>query len=398
MTAISPPLLAGVGKKLGAPSERVLWLVGAALAAAGAVGVVWRFSAGHAAADYGSYVPWGLWIAAYVAFVGASAGAFALAALIFVQRRKEHYRLAVLAMLVAFGAFAAGMLNVWLDLGHPFRAWRLLADTEPGSVMGLMAWFYVLYGAVLLVGLWSTRKGEVPAFIERFAWLGFLFAMAFAGSEGALFGVVGAQPTWESGLTPVLFLVEAGLLGVALVVFAAALFGLLTTTTATRLGFALLGFLGALVVLEWSEYSTALRAALPQEEHAAEAILTGDFWWVFWILHVGLGVAVPAVLVLVGRGRTAFVGSAAGLIVAMGVASKLNLVIPALTQEQIEGLAAAFTGPGLAYEYFPSTMEWLVTAGSVGVAALIVLTGRHVLARSLEPSRDAAYATTQESE
>jgi protein NrfD len=397
MTAISTRALPRAEKLPGAWPERLTWLVAVVLAAAGVVGVVWRFTGGHAAADYGSYVPWGLWIAAYVALVGASAGAFAFAALLLVQRRREHYRLAILAMLVALAAFAAGMINVWLDLGHPFRAWRLMANTQFGSVMGLMAWFYALYAAVLLLGLWATRKGEVPAFMERFAWVGFLFAMVFAGSEGALFGVVGAQPMWESGLTPVLFLVEAGLFGLALVAAAGALFGLLTTGTARRLGYGLLGFLGALLVLEWSEYSTALRAAVPQKAHAAEAILTGEYWWVFWIVHLGLGVAVPGVLLLVGRGRIPFVGTAAGLVIAMGLASKLNLIVPALTHEHIEGLAEAFTGPGLVYSYFPTAMEWLVAVGTVGVAALIVLIGRHVLAPTLGPPTD-RHPQMQESE
>jgi Ni/Fe-hydrogenase subunit HybB-like protein len=71
-----------------------------------------------------------------VALIGASAGAFGFAAVIFTLRKTEYYGLARLAMLVAFGAFAAGMTNVWLDLGHPFRFWKLtdadLVDVDHG--------------------------------------------------------------------------------------------------------------------------------------------------------------------------------------------------------------------------------------------------------------------------
>lgn len=373
------------------------WGLTAAALLAGLVGVVWRFSGGHQAANYGSYVPWGLWIAAYIAFVGASAGAFAFAALIFLQRRTALYRLAILAMLVALGTFAAGMANVWLDLGHPFRAWELMLDTSFGSVMGLMSWFYVLYAVVLLVALWLTRKGTVPPVMERWAWAAFLFAIVFAGAEGALFGVVGAQPLWESGLTPVLFLTEAALFGLGLVAMAAALFGFLDRTMARRLGYGLMALLGALVVAEWSEFSTGLSASVPAKADALRAIISGEFWWVFWFLHVGLGIVVPALVLFFGRWRRGAVGVAGALIAFMSIASKLNLVLPALAQEDIEGLAHAFHGPGLEYEYFPSTMEWLVAIGTVGLAALIVLVGRRLLAPAFDdPDPDTAHASAME--
>ena len=187
-TIASPAVHPRARREVGLPPwpERLAWLLAGVAASAGLVGVVWRFSAGHAAADYGSYVPWGLWVAAYITFVGASAGAFAFAAFIFSTRRLELYRLAVLAMLVALGTFVAGMVNVWLDLGHPFRAWRLLTNTSVGSVMGVMAWFYAIYGVILVGGLWSARKGAVPRIMERYAWLAILFAVVFAGAEGSL--------------------------------------------------------------------------------------------------------------------------------------------------------------------------------------------------------------------
>jgi protein NrfD len=358
---------------------RAAQILTAVCLALGLVGVVWRFTGGHAAADYGSYVPWGLWIAAYVALVAASAGSCALAAVLFTQRMRSHYRLAILAMVVALGTFAAGMLNVWLDLGQPFRAWKMMVDTSWGSVMGLMAWLYLVYGVILAVGLFAVRHGKVPAFMERFAWVVFLFAVVFAGAEGALFGVVGARPLWESGLTPVLFLVEAALFGVALVTAAAVAFGLVAVSMARRLASTMLVLLAVLLVLEWAEFSTGLRAAVPAKEEALRTILTGPYWWVFWVIHLGLGVVLPAVLLLTRRSSLAVIGIAGGLVWVMGIASKLNLVLPALAQEELEGLEEAFHGPGLTHDYFPTLMEWLVWLGTLGLVGAVVLVGQRVL-------------------
>ena len=370
-------------------AQPLAWLLALACCAAGVYGLLLRFEQGHAAAAYGSYVPWGLWIAAYVAFIGSSAGAFALAAVILMLRQEKYYGVARLAILVALAAFAVGMTNVWLDLGHPLRAWKLLLQTSWTSVMGWMSWFYVIYGVILLLGLVASIRGKIPRFVQRLAFLAFIFAVIFAGAEGALFGVVGARAVWESGLTPVLFLAEAGLFGVGLVMVTAFIFNQLSPAIARRLGTITLVLLGVVIVLEWAEYSTGLYAAVPAKSATLWTILTGPYWWVFWGLHLGLGVVVPALLLLFNRGNVLLTGIAGALVASMGLATKLNLVIPALAQEELEGLAHAFSGPGLTFAYFPSLMEWLVWLGTLGLGGMIVLLGYWVfgLAKSTTVSK-----------
>lgn len=358
---------------------QVLWVLGVVGLAAGAWGIFVRFSGGHQAANYGSYVPWGLWIAAYIFLVGASAGAVAVAAVLFMTKRPENYPLARLAMLVALVTFVGAMLSVWLDLGHPFRMWKLYTQTSWTSVMGLMAWLYAFYGILLVAGLWFTRNGKIPPAIVRYAFLVFVFAIAFAGAEGALFGIVGARPTWETGVTPILFLVEGALFGLSFVTAAAYVMGYLSARIASRFGVTLLALLGVMVVIEWAEYSTALYASIPGKSNTMLEILTGDYWWVFWIIHVALGVVIPALLLLVGREKPLYTAAAGALIGTAGLASKLNLVIPALTQEELEGLSSAFYGPGLTYSYFPSTAEWLTFAFTVSLVLVLFLAGAQLL-------------------
>lgn len=359
--------------------SRILWLAALIGFGVGLYGLYQRFALGHAAAAYGSYVPWGLWIAAYVTFVGASAGALAVAAVIFAFRHEAYYPVARIAVLVALATFAAAMLNVWLDLGHPFRFWKLMLQTSFSSVMGWMAWFYVIYGVLLVVGLWLTRSGKIPPLMQRFAGLVLLFAVAFAGAEGALFGVVGARAVWESGLTPILFLIEGALFGAGLVAAASFLVGRLSSDIASRLGQVMLWLLASLIVVEWAEFSTGLFASVPAKSETLQTIVTGDYWWVFWIFHVGLGIVLPGLLLLFGRMKPLPTAAAGLLIGGMGLASKLNLVIPALAQEELQGLSAAFTGPGLTFSYFPSTMEWLVLVWTVSLAVLIFLAGSSLL-------------------
>jgi protein NrfD len=133
--------------------QQLVWLLAIAAFLVGLIGLYQRFTLGHQAAAYGSYVPWGLWIAAYTMLIWASAGAFALASFIFAFHMERYYRLARLSLLVALATFVGGMLNVALDLGHPFRAWKMIFQTSFTSIMGWMTWFYLFYGILLLVGL-----------------------------------------------------------------------------------------------------------------------------------------------------------------------------------------------------------------------------------------------------
>jgi len=65
-----------------------------------------------------------------------------------------------------------------------------------------------------------------------------------------------------------------------------------------------------------------------------------------------------------------------GLFVLLGFAvARANIVFPALTIEELGGLATAFSGPHLSFEYFPSLLEWSIIAGVSGGAALVILFG-----------------------
>ena len=63
--------------------KRIFYVFGCLALFVGLFGFYDRFAHGHINAAYGSYVPWGLWVAMYLFFVGTAAGAFMLATLDF---------------------------------------------------------------------------------------------------------------------------------------------------------------------------------------------------------------------------------------------------------------------------------------------------------------------------
>ncbi len=401
---------------MGKTIERIPWGVAIVGFLVGLIGLYQRLSLGHEATNYGSYIPWGLWVAAYIYFIGLSAGAFLLSTLVYVFRVQRLEKIGKLALWTALVTLVAAMFLIWLDLGHPERFWRLFLRTNLRSVMGWMIWFYTAYFILLVVELWFAMRPDLVACSDeaglrgavcRFlsfrrrdlseavlrrdakvlrvlGSIGVPLAVAFHGGVGAIFGVVGARPYWHSGLTPIAFLAGALLSGGALLTFISVIWGPGRGTTEHRnlvvfLGQITLGLLAFDLLLEWAEYSIGLWHAVPAEAESIRLVLFGSYWWVFWIVHLGLGAAVPLVL-LVFRGRSVgAVATASALIAITFLSARLNVVLPGLAVEELEGLRNAFTGPGLRFDYFPSTMEWLFFIWTVSLAGLAFLIGYSLL-------------------
>ncbi len=405
---------------------KVLWGLAVVGFLVGLYGLYDRLAFGHQHAAYGSYIPWGLWVAGYIYMIGLSAGAFLLSTLVYVFRVKALKKVGKLALWTALATLLGALLLIWMDLGHPERAWELILRTNFRSIMGWMIWLYTAYFLLLVAELWFAMRGDLvacsdaPGFrgalcrfltfgqrdisesaLERDArtlrilgTIGVPLAVAFHGGVGALFGVVGARPYWHSGLTPVVFLVGALLSGGALLTFLAAIFGPNRgtpehTELVTLLGRITLGLLLLDVLLEWAEYSIGLWYPHASEALSLKLVLFGPYWWVFWIVHLLLGVVLPLIL-LTWKGRsTGSVATAGALIAITFLSVRLNIVIPGLAVEEVKGLVDAFSGPGLSLDYFPSTTEWLFFFWAISLAALVFLLGYNLLPLTGTSSKEA---------
>jgi molybdopterin-containing oxidoreductase family membrane subunit len=70
-----------------------------------------------------------------------------------------------------------------------------------------------------------------------------------------------------------------------------------------------------------------------------------------------------------------------GLFLLIGYAVARGLIIfPALTVPEFKELITAFHDVHLSFDYFPSLMEWAVTAGIIGLSTLAFLVGLDRLA------------------
>jgi molybdopterin-containing oxidoreductase family membrane subunit len=383
------------------------WVLWAGVFAAGLIGVVQRLTSGHQLAAYGSYVPWGLWVAVYIYFVGLSAGAFLISTVIYVFGVKRLEPVGRLALFTALVTLLTALLSIWFDLGYMSRFWRVYTRGAWTSMMAWMVWLYTAYFALLLVETWFAiradlaRKVAAPGAVglvarvlsfgrrdlseaalaadrrrvRLLATLGVPLATAFHGGVGALFGVIGARLFWHASIYPLLFLASALASGSALLTFVTAFWGPGRGTRehrelVTLLSTVTLGILLVDLLFEFAEFSISLYATIPAAVKGFLIVLFGPYWWVFWIIHLGLGVAVPIVILAVRRHQPSWAGAGAFLIAATFISVRLNIIIPGLAYPELQGLERAYMGARLSYRYFPSLLEWQVSAfvASLGIA------------------------------
>ncbi len=400
--------------------KRLFWISGAVLFAVGLVGWYDRLAYGHLNANYGSVVTWGLWVAAYIYFIGLSAGSFLISSLVYVFNAKRFERIGRLAVFTAVVTLFLALLAIWADIGHMWRVWHVLVYANFKSPMAWMIWLYSLYFVLLVAELWfllrrdlvagsglpgpkgaiyrflslgSRDESEASAARDRrvvrvLATIGVPVAIMFHGGVGALFGVVAARPHWHSGMFPIIFLLSALVSGGALLTVIAAIFQdgwRANRDTVLALGQMVLGLLLLDVLFQISELLVAFYGGIPGHLQGFRLAIGGPFWWVFWWWQLVLGTLIPLLLLILPTRKDPRWVSLAGLLIAAGfLGVRLNIVIPGLAAEEIRGISQAIASARMTTYYVPSATEWLVTLGVVGLGLLLFGFGELLLPKEHE--------------
>ena len=348
-------------------------------------GLYLRLTTGHLEVNYGTYIVWGLWVAAYVYLVWLEVGTL----LVFTSLNyvfgwnKALSSVKGLVYLTALAALTPALLLIALDLGHPLRFWRAIFTPNFGSPMAWMVWLHVIYLVFLLVKLVlvmqanrNPAKAEgINKTLKTLAYISLPFGIALIVTVGSIFGVVSAHPLWQGSILPLYFLIYSLIAGSGLVTLLYASFApadSLYAETTEKLGALTKGLLvfGAVAVAILG--LVILYPNVPAQAESARSAIFGSTWWVFWLMHVGLGILLPLVLLAVSPKAKNAILAAAALVVTMLAGIPYILIVPA----QSFGMTPftnAFTGAGLTANYTPTSLEWQVVLLGLGVGFAMFL-------------------------
>lgn len=399
----------------------VAWIL---LAVFGLQGLYGRLALGHHLAAYGSYVTWGLWVAAYIYFIGLSAGAFLLSSLVYVAGLKRFESVGKLALFVASITLLMALLSIWFDLGHMGRFYYIFIRPNFGSMMAWMVWLYTGYFVLVLSELWLALRPDLAAqatgtgikatlarillfgrtrvteaqlesgrrWLRILGSIGVPMAISFHGGVGALFATVVARPYWHTPLYPILFLTGAIASGGALLAAVTALIypkrDQAWAEVVTGIGRIVLWVLLFDLLLEWAEFSIAMWYGVGHEYELMRRVLFGEFWYVFWIFHIAIGTVIPIYL-FVRHAKNPILVGIGGLLAALTfMAVRLNIVVPALVEPQLKGLEHSYRDSRLVFEYVPSWFEWQVVMFVVALGIALFFLGVRFLPLTESPSEE----------
>ena len=390
-----------------------LWVVVFVL---GLQGFAERMVHGSLITDLGGWMPWGLWVAAYMWFIGLSAGAFLLSTLVYVFGMKSLERVAPLSLLVALVTLLMAMLMILFDVGHMGRIFEIWYRGNPRSMMAWMGWLYTIYFLLLVVetyfalhnaliqarshaglsgrvarlltGHRSTLLSDNEQRKERrittvLGAIGIPLAFAFHGGVGALLATVAARDVWHTGLYPILFIVGAffsgGALFTALIAFFWPVRDKEWMLTVRTLGRILLGLLLFSALLDWADYQVPLWYGVGPEVRELSQVLTGPFWWVFWLVTVGGVYLIPAVLLIAKPKSPWAIGMAGVLSSVLFLAVRVNLVVPGLATPELPNLPSSYHDGRLLFHYVPTWAEWELVLFVVAVGVVLYWVGIKLL-------------------
>ncbi len=330
-------------------------------------------------------IPWGQLITFYIYFIGLSAGAIIISSLSYVFKREAYEPIGRLAVLMGILLMVGAMVFVMVDLGRPEKAWRLFMYFYLNNMTSLFAInsiFYTGYITLMLIYLWLIFEGK-----KRLAGvvgtIDVLWAIAVHMGTGAIFGVIGNREIFFSPIKPFEFLMAALTSGTSLIILTAiATFKLTRRGIQEELVFSLSRLLTYLIlILLVMVFVDKLTHLYFPNREAMVYLIAGDYWWIFWVFQIGMGIGFPLFLLIYPKTKKTLKGVViAALSVVIGVfGERAALVIPGTAHPQpffpgkIEGL---WGEPGI----FPITFwESLLSLSIVSLVVLLFVLGLRYL-------------------
>jgi molybdopterin-containing oxidoreductase family membrane subunit len=379
-------------------TSHMLWMGGILALLIGGIGMYQRLTEGLRPTALGSYIPWGLWLATYEYFIWLEIGSlvvFTLMMYVFKIHPILH-KMALTLYLTALAILAMALILIGLDLGHPFRFWHAMVWSQWNSPLTWMIWAHMIYMMVLVGKLLIEAYGKSAGLKKIGIWLSYIsipLGFALVAIAGSVFSIVAGRPVWQGNGLPLYFLINSLVAGTGLLTFLFVWFYPNKQEqdyiyTVRWMGKLLLGLLTVGLTTAALGGMVLFYPGIPAQVEALKITLFGPLWWLYWILHIGIGVLIPIFLLLAKIPSPGQIGVAAGLLIATFIVVPLNIVVPAQTVIGVleAELVNAFHGPTLMADYFPTISEWLVTLFTMAFGFLVFLFGFTVL--RLRPHTD----------
>lgn len=315
--------------------------------------------------------PWGLWLGFDVlGGVAMAAGGFIIASMVYLFHLEKYRPIVRPAILTAFIGYLLGIVALFFDIGQPWRIWHPAVMWQVHSVMWVVAITFILYTVILALefspmlferlnlpgAVRTVRKIMVPLVL-----LGALLSIIHESYLGAIFVIVPGKlsPLWFTMQLPLLFLVSAVMLGLAMVSFETIISSRVfrhPVETSIYAGLARISFLVIAFYLALKIYFLVTGPGLA-------AAFNGSMEANMYLLEMVAGVVLPLILLVAMKIKESVNGILVinSLVIAGVLLNRLNVIIFGLYR--FEGASGR--------SYFPSWMEFAITVALIALALFL---------------------------
>ena len=326
----------------------------------------------------------GLYLANLVFLVGVAAGAVTIVFPAYVYHHEGMHKVTVLGEMLAISAVIMVMMFVFAHMGRPDRLWHMIPPRGIYSFSSMLGWdVLVLNGYLFLnlaVGFWYlyskySGKPVIKPIFMALVYISIVWALSIHTVTAFLIAVNPARPMWFHSMMPIRFIATAFAAGPALIIIAFLVIRkntrLWIEDSAIKLLSTIVTFcLGIAIFLTLSEVVVELYA---RTEHANGLYylmfglhgLTRLVPW-FWAAVTLMVVSFVMFLMPSFRNNMARLPIPCAMAFAgIWIEKGMGLIVPGFIPSPI----------GEVTEYYPTVVEWLMTAGiwSFGFFILTIL-------------------------
>ena len=208
--------------------------------------------------------------------------------------KKEFKPMARVSAYIAPIVLAIGMLFLLLDLGQPFRAWRLFLSFNPTSVVSWGTWFLSIFFVLSLAYAWFLSKDSEQK-AKKYAYAGLPFAFLVATYSGLLLAQSAGNVLWHTALIPFLFLLGGLISGTAVVLLVSA--GKQEKNILSKLGRFIVWLIIFELILIAYEVIVLFNGGT-ESVIAVKSMLSGQYSILFWLVEIILGALIPIFILL----------------------------------------------------------------------------------------------------
>jgi Fe-S-cluster-containing dehydrogenase component/formate-dependent nitrite reductase membrane component NrfD len=235
---------------------------------------------------------WGAKISAYLWTKSISAGALLVPAILLQLRPRAGSLFTTILPAIALTALAVTSLLLIFDLKRPDRFYYLV--TKPNFRSWLVLGGYILMGYGMLATAWLATGFVTGAVPRSLMWLTAAFAIGSACYSAFLFAQAKAHDLWQSPLFIWHLFLQTLTAGACVVLLAGAVWGAASDVLRDS---ALLLFSSLLLTLILVLAEIALPHATEDASLASRSMVRGKYRSQFWGLAIGIGLAVPTLLI-----------------------------------------------------------------------------------------------------